>query len=86
MWFIVTLLWLPWAGLAVWLARQLSLGRNPNEEADALEQPREHERERHAHGGLTERLGVGNEPGGKRGGDHERFTGKGNGPRTAVSP
>ncbi|MFN8638734.1 MAG: SHOCT domain-containing protein [Dehalococcoidia bacterium] len=37
MWLIVTLLWLPWAGLAVWLARQLSLGRSPNEDADATE-------------------------------------------------
>ena len=37
MWLTLTLLWLPWAGLAVWLARQLSLGRGVNQDADATE-------------------------------------------------
>lgn len=37
MWFLVTLLWLPWAGLALWMGRQLSLGRSVNQDADATE-------------------------------------------------
>ncbi len=37
MWFMVTLLWLPWAGLALWLARQVGRGRSINEDADATE-------------------------------------------------
>jgi uncharacterized membrane protein len=38
MWLIVTLLWLPWAGLAVWLARQLGLRRNVNEDNPSAEE------------------------------------------------
>jgi len=38
MWLIVTLLWLPWAGLAVWLARQLGLRRSINEDTPSAEE------------------------------------------------
>ena len=37
MWILVTLLWLPWAALAVWLARQIGLGHGINAEPDADE-------------------------------------------------
>jgi len=38
MWLIVTLLWLPWAGLALWLARQLGLRRGLNEDTPTAEE------------------------------------------------
>jgi uncharacterized membrane protein len=31
MWVIVTLLWLPWAALALWMGRQIGLHRSLNE-------------------------------------------------------
>jgi uncharacterized membrane protein len=31
MWILVTLLWLPWAALALWMGRQLGLHRSLNE-------------------------------------------------------
>jgi uncharacterized membrane protein len=37
MWLIVTILWLPWAGLALWMGRQLGLGRSLNADASADE-------------------------------------------------
>ena len=37
MWLIVTLLWLPWAALAPWMARQLGLGRGLNDGQSAEE-------------------------------------------------
>lgn len=37
MWLIVTLLWLPWAALALWMVRQLGLHRSLNEGESAEE-------------------------------------------------
>jgi uncharacterized membrane protein len=38
MWLVVTLLWLPWAGLALWLARQLGFRRDINEDSPSAEE------------------------------------------------
>lgn len=38
MWLIVTLLWVPWAGLALWIARQFGLHRRVNEDAPSAEE------------------------------------------------
>jgi uncharacterized membrane protein len=37
MWVLLAMLWLPWAALAVWLARQVGLGRSINEDTSAAE-------------------------------------------------
>lgn len=37
MWLIVTILWLPWAGLALWMGRQLGLQRSLNDGGSAEE-------------------------------------------------
>jgi uncharacterized membrane protein len=38
MWLIVTLLWVPWAGLALWIARQLGMRASVNEDAPNAEE------------------------------------------------
>jgi uncharacterized membrane protein len=37
MWIIVTMLWLPWAALALWMVRQLGLRRSVNDGGSAEE-------------------------------------------------
>jgi uncharacterized membrane protein len=49
MWLVVTMLWLPWVGLALWLARQMALRRSIN----GSESPEDLAKRAYAKGDIT---------------------------------